>query len=126
MCVVTRVPCDGTCVVCGRGLATRAHVVSREEMARRGVQDHERNNIIPLCQEHHYDFYDKGNLIVITASGWTITGRIEDGKLIVTCCSKSLLVDNVHLAWKNSRAIRQLRTRQRRVEEAFQSFLASI
>lgn len=126
MCVVIRVSCDGSCVVCGRGLVTRAHVVSREEMVRRGVVDHERNNIVPLCQQHHYDFYDEGNLLIFGRGGWTITARIEEGKLVVTCCSRRLHIDDAHFSWKNGRAIRQLRARKVRAESAFDRFQEKI
>ncbi len=92
------------CAVCNISYTTRAHVKDKSFLVKEGVSNHDYLNIIDLCYNCHYNYFDRGKLGLKKIDNWYYFFRLEDdGSVSETKSFNNLNVMDEYISWKNKK-----------------------
>ncbi|MEY2702644.1 MAG: hypothetical protein RL259_951 [Bacteroidota bacterium] len=90
------------CFVCNNVIVTKAHVKDHVVCISEGVSDHEYLNIVDLCYNCHYNFFDRGKMGILKQNSLYFFVMLNDKNEIEIIESKhkiNVLEENIR--WKN-------------------------
>jgi hypothetical protein len=97
------------CYCCGYEGSTKAHVRDRSDCEKNGIRDHEYHNIVPLCANCHYSYFDEGRMGIIENDGLYYFILLEKNnvkRLVQSRYTLNILPE--YIRWKNIRCRAQL------------------
>lgn len=104
---------DRVCAVCGSANVQRCHVKDKAEF--RGRRSHDFHNIIYLCAEHHYAFFDKERMAIVPGGVELLVLRCKKFRRIDSYEPKGrIVVKGEYIEWKNTRVHPQLKAELRK------------
>ena len=98
-----------TCANCKTVGTTRAHVKDKAECLKDGVIDHEYLNIVDLCYNCHYLFFDERKMGIKKVSNKHYFVYIDDSGIIMENESSHVLnINPEYILWKNKKCVIRL------------------
>jgi predicted restriction endonuclease len=85
------------CIICNAKEAERAHVKPKRDFDKN--QNDQYHNIIDLCHEHHYDYFDEGKIGICPNKQKLIIEK--NGQLEILNLSRGLNIKSKYIQEKN-------------------------
>ena len=90
------------CCACGNYIITKAHVKDYSECLKEGISNHEYLNIVELCYNCHYNYFDQGKMGIVKLNSKYHFVIINDNNEIESIESKHMInVLEENIRWKN-------------------------
>jgi len=90
------------CCACGNDIVTKAHVKDHSECLKEGISNHEYLNIVELCYNCHYNYFDQGKMGIIKLDSiYFFVIQIENNEIVTVESKHMLNVLDENIRWKN-------------------------
>ena len=98
-----------------------AHVKDHSEFRRAGLFNHGDNNLLPMCYDCHYNYFDEQKMSIFREKNGhaTFFKLNNEGVLEVIHSEVSLNIRDEYLKWKNSRVVSSVKFAMVKYKNAF-------